>query len=458
MSMPIRLALQTLRANPLRTALSTLGIVMGAASLSAVLALGDGAEAFARRRLEAEGLQTVLVTARTADQVDGVRVPRATVVRLGPPDVAALAGVVGPTVGIALTSRAVVRWKTTAGLDRAASVTGVLLHGPEAPPALLAGRTLTARDAGPDVRIAVVSASVARTIAPTDPAKAVDHELTIGDQRLRIVGVLAPPEGRDPPALLVPFAVLGALPLPAPADPPAIALRAAGVEGAEALRAKAEAWTVARHGDGVVVAAYGPARLRQAAQGILIFKLLMGSFTAIALLVGGIGIMNVLLASVLERTREIGVRRAVEGAPPRRGAAAARRVGRDLARRQPRRARARPRWRVRVHRTDAGADRSPDLCRRHGRDDRGLARRGDRHGTAVRRLSGRARLPVGAGRRDSRGVAAPDLEAVGGTGRPRQRSRAADWVTPSSATLTTNGPPSCNTSSRLGFNPRTGGN
>src|SRR5829696_6327946 len=114
MSMPIRLALQTLRANPLRTALSTLGIVMGAASLSAVLALGDGAEAFARRRLEAEGLQTVVVAARTADQVDGVRVPRTTIVRLGPADAAALGGAVGPTVGIALTSRAVVRWKTTA--------------------------------------------------------------------------------------------------------------------------------------------------------------------------------------------------------------------------------------------------------------------------------------------------------------------------------------------------------
>jgi putative ABC transport system permease protein len=48
----IRVAVQTRLANPVRTLLSTLGVVMGAASLVAVLSLGDGAEAFAREQIE----------------------------------------------------------------------------------------------------------------------------------------------------------------------------------------------------------------------------------------------------------------------------------------------------------------------------------------------------------------------------------------------------------------------
>jgi putative ABC transport system permease protein len=51
-------------------------------------------------------------------------------------------------------------------------------------------------------------------------------------------------------------------------------------------------------------------RVEQVEQGMLIFKLLIGALTGVSLIVGGIGIMNVLLASVVERTREIGIRKA----------------------------------------------------------------------------------------------------------------------------------------------------
>jgi putative ABC transport system permease protein len=85
------------------------------------------------------------------------------------------------------------------------------------------------------------------------------------------------------------------------------------VEDVPALKAVVER-SVAARPDWVGrahVEAHGPERLKQVAQGILIFKMLMGAFTAISLVVGGIGITNVLLASLLERTREIGIRKAV---------------------------------------------------------------------------------------------------------------------------------------------------
>jgi putative ABC transport system permease protein len=93
---------------------------------------------------------------------------------------------------------------------------------------------------------------------------------------------------------------------------PSLLVKAARVESVEEVRGAVERWLAARNpawpaGSTIRTSA---ARARQTRQGVLVFKLAMGAITGISLLVGGIGIMNVLLASVAERTREIGIRKA----------------------------------------------------------------------------------------------------------------------------------------------------
>ena len=136
-----------------------------------------------------------------------------------------------------------------------------------------------------------------------------------------IVGVLDPAGDQPAFSVFVPVGslaqagspsptVLGAL----PGGTRTLFVRAPQVEDVENIRAQVEKWTDAtdarwRKQGQVTIVSQGVERLRALNQGILLFKLLMGSFAAISLLVGGIGIMNVLLAAVAERTREIGVRK-----------------------------------------------------------------------------------------------------------------------------------------------------
>ena len=92
----VRVGFQSLSTNPLRTLLSTLGVIMGVAALVAVLALGDGMEKFARRQIvSTTSLQAVAIAPLTGRTVDGVFIPDTIVPMLGLDDAAAVAALPG---------------------------------------------------------------------------------------------------------------------------------------------------------------------------------------------------------------------------------------------------------------------------------------------------------------------------------------------------------------------------
>ena len=90
-STALRVGVETLRLNPLRTILSTLGVVIGVASLVAVLAVGDGMEKYGLQSIVDEGVQSVVVAPIGGDRVDGVYIARTPTIRLTAADAMDLA-------------------------------------------------------------------------------------------------------------------------------------------------------------------------------------------------------------------------------------------------------------------------------------------------------------------------------------------------------------------------------
>ena len=267
-------------------------------------------------------LQAVSVAARTREEIDGQSFPIARPAVLGVDDARGIKALEGTkSVMLRSVSYAEVR-RPSGGAGRMAVVVSEFVLGDSLALQAVVGRLPTGDEAAGASGVVAVSLDLARALAAdSNGAALVGDTVLLGGTPALVVGVLdprAPPSTplasrRRPQAdyrVLAPAGFAAAT--TTPGQPPVLIATAASVEQTQPLRLRVEQYFAGRDPawERRYAVSTNERRLEQLSRGILMFKLFMGAITGISLLVGGIGIMNVLLSSVTERTREIGIRKA----------------------------------------------------------------------------------------------------------------------------------------------------
>ncbi|MDO8788403.1 MAG: MacB family efflux pump subunit [Sulfuritalea sp.] len=299
---------RALHANLFRTALTLLGIVIGVASVIAMLAIGDGAKQTVLDRINAMGTNLLLIRPGQPNR----RGVGGTVASLVPDDadmIATLPNVLAavPELGGSVTAR-------FGNSDYQTQATGTSATFPLARNWPLAkGIFFSTADQKSYAAVVVLGQTVADKLFPlgVDP---VGQYIVLNSVMFQVIGIMAvrgaSPQGQDQDDVVMVPLTTGGLRLFGQRFLRNITVAVDDVALIDETQAAVTALLQSRHQATDFQIRNMASVLETATDTQDTLTVLLGSVAAISLLVGGIGVMNIMLVSVTERTREIGIRMA----------------------------------------------------------------------------------------------------------------------------------------------------